>query len=125
VTELIRRWLEAFNTGDVDTLIAASDPEIRIKPVRVMPRAEYVGHDGIRARLSDLAAGPLADVLVTIDSIEVLDASRYVAQGCVNDQPYTTFFDVRGVRISRARGYMTDWALLEQIGELNEWRAAG
>ena len=119
-TAVIRYWLEAFNTADVDTLIAASDPEIRIKPLRVLPRAEYVGHDGIRVLLSDLAAGPIAGVVVTIDSIEALAASRYIAQGCVNDEPYTTVFEVRGERISCARGYMSDRALLERIGGLDE-----
>ena len=75
---------------------------------------------GFRVLLSDLAAGPIADVVVTIDSIEALDASRHVAQGCVNDEPYATVFEVRGTRISRARGYWSDRALLERIGELDE-----
>ena len=119
-TEVIRHWLEAFNTADVDTLVATSDPDIRIKPLRVMLRAEYLGHDGIRALLSDLADGPIADVVATIDSIEVLDASRYIAQGCVNDEPYATVFEVRGAKISCARGYMSDRAQLERIGELGD-----
>ena len=58
--------------------------------------------------------------MVTIDSIEVLDASRDVAQGCVNDEPYATVFEMRGEQISCARGYMSDRAPLEQLGELDE-----
>ena len=54
--ELHRRATETFNTHDLETLIALSDPSIEIQPMFVAAVGGvtvYRGHDGVRSWLRD------------------------------------------------------------------------
>lgn len=53
--ETVRRGIDAYNAGDVDTLLELSDPEVTMVPVRaLLEGGEYRGHDGVRRFLADM-----------------------------------------------------------------------
>jgi hypothetical protein len=53
--EIVRRGIDAYNHGDVDTLIELADPEITMVPVRaLLEGGEYKGHDGVRRFIADM-----------------------------------------------------------------------
>src|SRR4051794_32211417 len=53
--ELLRRWIEAFNAGEIDAIIAHCDPSIELHSVfAAAGGAVFRGHDGLRRWLRDL-----------------------------------------------------------------------
>jgi hypothetical protein len=51
-----RRIIEAFNARDIDRFIAYCDPSMELHSVMTVPGgADYVGHDGLRQWVTDLA----------------------------------------------------------------------
>jgi ketosteroid isomerase-like protein len=53
--ELVRRFLDAFNTRDVDALVNLSAEDCEWRPFRAqLEGTVYRGHDGIRQFLSDM-----------------------------------------------------------------------
>ena len=53
--EIARQGVEAYNRGDVEALIALSDPGITMVPVRaLLEGGEYRGHEGVRRFLADM-----------------------------------------------------------------------
>jgi ketosteroid isomerase-like protein len=64
--EIVRRFTEAFNNGDVEAVLAYSHPEIEFIPLRATIQGAYRGHSGLREYFADTAEN--LDVLyVAID----------------------------------------------------------
>jgi ketosteroid isomerase-like protein len=52
--EIIRRLVEALNDRDLDTLVAITDPDLELYPLRAQLEGKaYRGHDGLREMLAD------------------------------------------------------------------------
>ena len=53
--ELLRRWIEAFNSRDIEAVIALCDPAIEFRSVvAAVGGGVYYGHDGMRRWHRDL-----------------------------------------------------------------------
>jgi ketosteroid isomerase-like protein len=66
--ELVQRFTEAFNNGDVDAVLAETHPEIEFIPMRAPIQGAYHGHSGLREYFADSAEA--FDVLhVTLDEV--------------------------------------------------------
>jgi ketosteroid isomerase-like protein len=51
--EMARRWIDAINRGDVETLISLCDAEVTFEPVRSSVQGAYRGHAGVREWWAD------------------------------------------------------------------------
>jgi ketosteroid isomerase-like protein len=66
--ELVQRFTEAFNDGDVEAVLAEAHPEIEFIPLRAPIQGAYRGHSGLREYFADTAE--TFDVLyVAIDEV--------------------------------------------------------
>lgn len=115
--ELVQRWLTAFNSRDVTGLLAAAHPEIVLRPLRWVPGREYRGHEGVRRWVDDLEASPHASTLTTL-SIKQDESGLIVAEGTIDSDPvsFAALFEVRDGRLVSVRSYMSDRALLTDLG---------
>jgi len=115
--ELVRRWLSAFNARDEDALLAVAHPEIVLRPLRWGVRAEYRGHDGVREWLETIAANPGSST-VSWTTIEPLLNGRVLVEGVVDADGtgFVGLYELREQRIAGVRGYLSDRALLAQLG---------
>ena len=53
--EIIREAGKALNRGDVETVVALTDPDVVFEPLRAPVSGAYVGHDGMRQYMADTA----------------------------------------------------------------------
>src|SRR5687767_7348618 len=51
--EAARRFVEAVNSGDVEAALRVCHSELIFEPLRAATEGAFVGHDGIRAFLTD------------------------------------------------------------------------
>ena len=51
--EIARRWVDAINRGDLETLVSLCDPTITFEPVRSSVQGAYRGPEGVREWLAD------------------------------------------------------------------------
>ena len=119
--ELIQRWLEGFNTRDIEGMLAVADPEIVMRPMRWVPRSEYRGHEGLRAWFADVLASGNAST-VTVDAIELLADGRIAVEGTLSEEatPFVGLYEIGGERIVAVQGYLSERALLERLGVLKD-----
>jgi ketosteroid isomerase-like protein len=80
--EVVKRGLDAFNSGDVEMLLPDLDPDIEFIPRRAPVQGAYRGHEGVREFFADNAEN-LDEFRVHLD--EVIDlGSRVVGVGTVS-----------------------------------------
>jgi uncharacterized protein len=53
--ESVRRFAEAVTSGDAESAVAVSDPEIEFLSVLAVSGRAYRGHDGVRQYFADVA----------------------------------------------------------------------
>jgi len=117
-----RAFVDAFNRRDADALIAVSDPDIEWQPsVLVGSRRTYRGHEGLRRWVEDLR-GAVIQHRSEVRSVTVLDEHRFAV---VCDVFIDGEFATAGAMVARfggtgtiveGRGYLTDAAMLRQLG---------
>jgi ketosteroid isomerase-like protein len=126
IVDVVRRSNDAFNRGDVETVIALSDPSIEVEDIPELPEAQvFRGHEGLRELLA-LNWEPWEQVvvrverLIEVDSETVLLLSRTVHRLRESRveivQPRGSIFTVRDGRIVRARFYADQKLALEAAG---------
>jgi ketosteroid isomerase-like protein len=117
--ELVDHWIQGFNARDEERVLAVAHPEIVLRPMRWVPRAEYRGHDGVREWLRDVAASANATT-VTVDTVRLLSDGRVVVEGALDDQTarFVGLYAFRDARIVAVRAYLSDRELLEHLGIL-------
>jgi hypothetical protein len=121
VVVVVRRFLDAFLARDLAALIAAADPSIELRPLRLTASAGYHGHDGLAQWLEDLAGLPVSPEF-TVEEVEMRDAERAAVRVCVTiggeALRVTAVFTVRGGVVRDVAGYFSDEDLLETVGAL-------
>jgi hypothetical protein len=120
--DAVSRFLRAFIARDIDALIAAADPDIALKPLRLTGGpAGYRGHDGLRRWLGDLARLPAAPTF-TLEDVHTLDREHAIAHVHVRagDQEIavTAVFTLASERVLEAHGYFSDDDTLSFVGVL-------
>ncbi len=105
-TDLVASVYRAFNAGDLDTALAALDPDVEWTTPASLPWSEgvYRGRDGV-ARYFGAFAAALADASVTSDTIEG-DADLVVARGFERAQVRATGrrFEARFTHVWHVQG---------------------
>lgn len=119
---LARRWADAINARDVDTLVALADPEIDIQPLQVGVRGHYSGPAGVRRWMQEIADDDLGH-RVRIERVRSLGPGRALVLGTVllggNDvSPYALVLQLRDDRVAAMRSYLDDEPTLERLGVL-------
>jgi ketosteroid isomerase-like protein len=123
--ETVRRGIDAYNRGDVDELIALSDPDVCMVPIRaLLEGSEYRGHDGVRRFLADMDEDwtereVIADELRELgDSVVVLGSFRAVgrASGTEITHPLAWVAEIREGRLARMRAFTDQEAALREAG---------
>jgi uncharacterized protein len=123
--ETIRRGVEAYNSGDVEGLIATSDPDVRLTPIRkLLEGGEYVGHEGLREFVADMDEDWTER---GIDVSELRDAGDRVlvlgdfygtgrASGTEVRYPVAWLCEMREGKLARLRAYTDQGQALADCG---------
>jgi ketosteroid isomerase-like protein len=117
--ELGREFLEALDRNDADALVAVTHPEVEFWPTSMAGRAPFRGHEALRKRV----ANPTNSYGARVTSGRALDDERFVVmfEICVGEefvQSAALIGRAKDGLIVTARAYLTDEALLEQLGLL-------
>jgi ketosteroid isomerase-like protein len=126
IVDVVRRSNDAFNRGDIEGVLACSDPEIEVEDIPELPEAKvFRGHDGLRELLT-LNWEPWTAVVVEVERLIELDdetvlmltRNRWTIResGAAIVQPRASIFTVRRGRITRARFYSNQELALEAAG---------
>ena len=101
--EQYRRAAQAFNEGDLDSLLAVMDPEVEAYPRLAPIEGGYSGHDGVRRWFESLSAAFPDFHSVVVD---------------VRDLGHLTFAELR----NRGRGAGSDTPFEQSSWHVAEWR---
>jgi hypothetical protein len=107
---LLRRWAQAVNERDMETLVALSHPEIELHPMQIAVSGHYSGLDGLRAWLADIIASDLGHVVRYL-GIRTLPDGRIalfgeVLLGETVVSPYTLIATIRDGKVALTRSYL-------------------
>jgi ketosteroid isomerase-like protein len=126
IVDVVRRSNDAFNRGDLDGVIALSDPEIEVEDIPELPEAKvFRGHDGLRELLA-LNWEPWeavfveAEHLIEVDeeTVLLLSRNRWTVResGVEIVQRRGSMYTVRDGLIVRARFYADQELALAAAG---------
>jgi ketosteroid isomerase-like protein len=110
---LVRRWAQAINERDVDTLAAESDPAIDVYPLQIATvSGHYTGHDGLRRWLDDANASNIG-YQVEFLGLRTLPDGRVALFGQVQLEgreisPYSMIATVKDGKVTAMRSYLSD-----------------
>jgi ketosteroid isomerase-like protein len=107
---LVRRWAQAVNARDVETVVALTHPDIDLHPMQIAVSGHYSGHDGVRAWLRDMVASDLGHQVRYL-GIRTLPDGRVALFGevCLEEtvvSPYTLIATVRDGKVALTRSYL-------------------
>ncbi len=120
VHRLVRRWAQAVNARDRETLVATSDPEVDVYPLQIATvGGHYVGHDGMRRWIDDMLAGDVA-IQVRFVGIRTLADGRIALFGEIFVEgkfisPYSMIATERDGMIVAMRSYLSDEETMEHL----------
>jgi ketosteroid isomerase-like protein len=113
--DLIAQGVEAFNSGDIDGMLAPIHPDVEFQPLRaVLEGSVYHGHEGFRRWLEDMAEDWQQFDLHVIDVSEISSNSVLVhgrvhargrASGVELDATAAWLCELRDGLIGRLRFY--------------------
>lgn len=116
-----RRFLDAFMSRDLPTLLACTDPEVELHPLRLTGRPAYRGHEGLRRWLNDLPRRP-SEVPFAVDEVRRIDGARALARVRVSrggeELPVAAIFTMAAGRVREVHGYFSDEDLLAEVGHI-------
>jgi hypothetical protein len=109
---LVRRWAQAVNARDVETVIGHSHPDIELHPMQIAVSGHYRGHDGLRRWIADLVASDLGHQVRYL-GIRTLPDGRVALFGEVQLEgtpisPYTLLVTIRDGKVALTRSYLAD-----------------
>jgi ketosteroid isomerase-like protein len=110
---LVRRWAQAINDRDIDTLTGESAPDIDVYPLQIATvSGHYTGHDGLRRWLEDANATNIG-YQVDFVGIRTLPDGRVALFGEVHVEgakisPYSMIATVKDGKVTTMRSYLSD-----------------
>jgi ketosteroid isomerase-like protein len=122
--EIIRRGLDAYNKGDVESMLETADPDIEFVPLRsLVVGGSYRGHEGIRQFFEDLDEEWENRVIRNEDFRESDDSvlllgefeARGKASGVEMHSPVAWLFELRGGKVMRMQAYSNQEEALRAI----------
>jgi ketosteroid isomerase-like protein len=118
--DVVHRFLDAIITRDIEGLLALADPEIELHPLRLTATPAYMGHDGLRRWLADVAQRA-PDVSFDVQDVRSVDADHAIARvvvrvGGEQAAAVTGIFTVASGTVREVHGYFSDEDLLSAVG---------
>lgn len=119
---IVQQFLTAVLERDVETLVALSDPDVTLRPLRLTDTFTYNGHPGVRRWIEDLN-GRARQLSFHVDEIRSVDVWHALARVHLDAHGEelaraTAVFTVRVGRVSEVRGYFSDEELLSSVGAI-------
>jgi ketosteroid isomerase-like protein len=120
---LIRRWADAINARDLDTLLELAHPEIELQTLQLGVRGHYTGPDGVAEWMGELREWDPGH-RVELDRIRALPRDRFAAFGTIMiegepSSPYSAINRVEDGKVREMSSYPQDEETLEKMGELD------
>ncbi|HSO97606.1 MAG TPA: nuclear transport factor 2 family protein [Solirubrobacteraceae bacterium] len=119
---IVSRWVEAFNTRDVDGMLACVSGDVDFHPLRLSGlRSSYHGHDGIREWFRGLQSmRPDCQIAVSevrgVSEGRVLVAGALTLGGEMEVAPVCALHRIDGGLIAAAHQYLSDPDMIERLG---------
>jgi ketosteroid isomerase-like protein len=123
IVEVVRRSNDAFNSGDIEGMLALSDPEIEVEDIPALPETKvFRGHDGLRELMASnweqwetVVVGVERLIEVDDETVLMLTRNRWKVResGVEIVRARASIFTVRGEKIIRARFYANQELALE------------
>ena len=110
---VVRRWIDAYNAGRDDELVALAHPDVVLRPMRFHGQREYRGIEGVERVLVDIATNRPTFIC---HNLEALDENRVLAEGSLQDAGTAiNVYHVLDGKIASVQGYLSDRSVLEQL----------
>jgi ketosteroid isomerase-like protein len=121
--DVARRWAEALNQRDVETLLSLSTEDVDCDPLQISVSGRYNGADGVRRWMREVTTHDPGH-WVAIESVRALGEDRVAVFGRLqmsgrSVSPYTMVTIVRDGRIAAMRSYLSDETTLTELGLLS------
>ena len=112
--DVVRRWMDAYDDGRDDELLALAHDDVVLRPLRFQGRIEYRGLDGLRAWLEHV--GPVRPSFAPC-GVDALDDERVLVEGVMEDAGRVVgLFELRDGKVARAQTLVSDREVLEHLG---------
>lgn len=119
---IVSRWVHAFNTRDLDGMLACLGAEVHFHPLRLGGlRASYRGHDGVREWFAQLQRSRHEHRIVFSEGRDIGEG-RVFASGSLSLAgesdigPFCALHRLAGGLIVAVHHYLTDPDLIEHLG---------
>jgi ketosteroid isomerase-like protein len=117
-----RRWAEALNGRDVDTLLSLSTEDVDCDPLQISVSGRYTGRDGVIRWMREVTTHDPGH-RVAIQGLSTIGDDRVALFGqlVMNGRavsPYTMVIVVRDGKVAVMRSYLSDEETLTQLGLL-------
>ena len=120
--DVTRRWAEALNRRDVDTMLELSTEDVDCDPLQISVSGRYLGHEGVRRWMREVTTHDPGH-RVAIEDVRPIGPDRVGVFGQLNMNgrpvsPYTMVTWLRDGKIAMMRSYLSDAETLTQLGLL-------
>lgn len=115
--DIARAWVEAYREFRDDELLAMAHPDVALYPRRGQGLREYHGLDGVRAWLADVGT-ERPELEVT--AAETLADGRALTETTIDGVGVIAVFELRDGLVASVRVYLSDRAMLQQLGLIRE-----
>jgi uncharacterized protein len=123
--DIVMRGIDAYNAGDVETMLELTDPEVTMVPVRsLLEGGEYRGHEGIRRFMTDMDEDwesrrvEVEEILDTDDGVLVLGTFAATGRsGTEVSYPVAWHSRYRDGKLWRMQAYSDREAALRAVGQ--------
>ncbi len=119
---VVSRWVEAFNSQDLDGMLACLSEDVDFHPLRLIGlRGSYRGHDGVREWFRQLRS-LRHDYQIVVSEVRHLGGGRVLVTGSLSlggetgVGPVCALHRIDGELILAAHQYLTDPDLIERLG---------
>ncbi|MEA2450174.1 MAG: SnoaL-like domain [Thermoleophilaceae bacterium] len=120
--DVARRWAEALNARDVETLLSLSTEDVDCDPLQISVSGRYTGADGVRRWMREVTTHDPGH-WVAIDTVRAIADDRAAVFGKLtmggrHVSPYTMVTMLRDGKVAVMRSYLSDEETLTQLGLL-------
>ena len=119
---IVLRWVDAFNTRDVDGMLACVSEDVDFHPLRLSGlRSSYRGHDGVREWFRGLQSRR-RDCQIAVSEVRSVGEGRVLVTGSLTlggemeVAPVCALHRIDDGLIAAAHQYLSDPDMIERLG---------
>ena len=123
--KLAERYVGAYNDRDLDAMLAVQDPSVTSFPAALFGHRPHTGHAGVREWWQAMVDSGMWFTVV-VNEVRQLDSDRVAILGELRSEngkplsPWGVLVRVGNGLIIESRSYLSEKALLEELGVLGE-----